>query len=491
MARSPARVRVIGDVGWPAGAWVQNFVTTYRIPTAYRVADCVVELTSVATNKCFWGGYRGFGKEAASFLMERVLDRIADATGVDRYEVRQRNFIQPEEFPYSQVSGAMLDSGDYPNAMRRVRELVDVDAFRSEQARAREDGRHLGLGFGFELTPEGCSMPQNSVLQGYDGATVRVLPSGEVTVLTGVTSPGSGNETGIAQIVADTLGVALADVRVVQGDTDSCPYGLGNFSSRSLMIGGSAAQLAAQELHEKLLVVAGKSLEVAPADLEAEDGEIRVRGAPSRSISVREVARLILTHAFGPEASEVEPGLESTRYFRIGNVYHQPEVQGRFSTYPTWPYMASAAVVEVDPQTGLVKVLRYVGVHDCGKVVNPLLVNANLHGGIAQGLGGALYERLVYDEGGQLLTATLMDYTVPTAVEMPPELALEHLETPSPATPLGTKGADESGVTAPLGAVASAIEDALPELPLALMETPLTPERVWKAIQEANRSARA
>lgn len=483
------RVRIVGDVGAAGiiGAWAQAYVTAYCVPAAYKVPDCKVELFVVITNKCEWTGYRAFGKEAASFLMDRVLDRVADATGVDRAEVRLRNFIPPNEFPYSQVSGAILDSGDYPRAMRRVMELIDVEGFKAEQAEARRQGRYLGLGFGFELTPEGCSLPRSRVLQGYDGATVRVAPSGQVTVLTGVTSPGSGNETGIAQIVADTLGVPIDDIRVIQGDTETCPYGLGNFSSRSLMIGGSAALIAATQLREKMFEVAAKALEVSPADIDAEGGRIYVKGALTRNMTIREVAHLIYTHAFGREAEGVEPGLEATRYFRIGNVYHQPEVQGRFSAYPTWPYQACAAAVEVDPETGVVKVLRYAAVHDAGKIINPLLVEAQLHGALAQGLGGALYEQLVYDEAGQLLTTTFMDYTLPTAVEMPTCLRLEHQETPSPFTPLGTKGAGESGITGPIGAVASAIENALPHLKLSLMETPLTPNRVWKAIQSASR----
>jgi len=485
---SGLQARVIADVGAARTGygWAQSFVTAYCVPTAYKVPDCTVELFSVVTNKCPWTGYRAFGKEAASFLMERVLDRVADATSIDRAEVRLRNFIPANEFPYSQVSGAMLDSGDYPQAMRKVLELIDVAGFKTEQAEARRQGKYLGLGCSFALTPEGCALP-NSFIQGYDGATVRVAPSGQVTVLTGVTSPGSGNETGIAQIVADTLGVAVSDIRVIQGDTETCPYGLGNFSSRSLMVGGAAAKIAATQLREKMFTVAAEALEVSPTDLDAEDGRIYLKGAATRGIAIGEVAKLIYQNAHGREACGVEPGLEATRYYRLENVYHQPEKDGRFSSYPTWPYEAVAAVVEVDPETGVVKVLRYASVHDCGKIVNPLLVDANLHGGIAQGLGGTLYEQLVYDDAGQLQTATFMDYTLPTAVEMPSNLILEHQETPSPFTPLGVKGAGESGITGPLTAIASAIENALPHLKLELMETPFTPYRLWQAIQDASR----
>jgi carbon-monoxide dehydrogenase large subunit len=479
-------VRIVADVGVPATfcGWAMSYVTAYCVPAAYKIPDCRVEVFTVVTNKCPWNGYRAFGKEAASFLMDRVMDRVADATGVDRVEVRLANFIQPDEFPFSQVSGAMLDSGDYPRAMRRVRELIDADGFAREQQEALRHGRRIGLGFGFELTPEGCSLPNSTLLSGYDGATVRVAPSGQVTVLTGVTSPGSGNETGIAQIVADELGVPIGELRVLQGDTDTCPYGLGNYSSRSLMIGGSAAKLAATELREKMFKVAAKALEVTPADLDADDGQIFVVGAPTRRIAFRDVASLVYRHAYGAEASDVEPGLEATRYFRIGNVYHQPEVQGRFSAYPTWPSGASAAVVEVDADTGFVKVLRYVVVHDSGPIVNPIMAHGNLIGGIAQGLGGALYEHMVYDDAAQLMTSSFMDYTVPTAVEMP-TCVIEMQETASPFTLTGCKGVGESGVTSPLGAVASAVENAFPELKLSLMETPLMPNRVWRALREA------
>lgn len=489
------KVRVIADVGAQRAGygWAQSFVTAYTIPAAYKVDDCRVELLSVVTNKCPWTGYRAFGKEAAAFLMDRVLDRVADAAGVDRAEVRLRNFIPPEAFPYSQVSGAILDSGEYSVVMRKLLDLVDYESFAKEQADARAQGRYLGMGLSFALTPEGCALPKSPLLQGYDGTTVKIAPSGQVTVLTGVTSPGSGNETGIAQIVADRLGVRLEDIRVVQGDTDTCPYGMGNYSSRSLMMGGSAALIAANEIRGKLFNVAARALEVTPEDLDAEDGRVFVKGAPSRSIATGDIAKMVYFDAHGREACEVEPGLESTRYYRIDNVYHQPETQGRFSSYPTWPYEAAAVVVEVDPDTGIVRVLRYAAVHDCGTVVNPLLVDANLHGGIAQGIGAALFEQLVYDESGQLQTTTFMDYTLPTALEMPPsaDFQLGHHETPSPFTPLGAKGAGESGISSPLGAIPSAVENAFSHLGLELMETPLTPNRVWRAIREASSKASA
>ena len=482
------RVKVVADVGAPSAlcGWAMSFVSAFCIPAVYKIGNCHVELFSTVTNKCPWNGYRAFGKEAASFLMDRVMDLVAEEVGKDRAEVRYKNFIAPEEFPYEQVSGATLDSGNYAGALGQALKLAGYEDFRGEQAQARAKGRYLGIGIGYELVPEGCSLPNSTLLSGYDGCTVRVNPSGQVTVLTGVTSPGSGNETAIAQIVADELGANIADIKVLQGDTELCPYGLGNYSSRSVIIGGSAAGVAAREVRGKMVEVAARALEVSARDVEGSEGIFRVRGAPGRQLTFREVASLVYRHCYGREACEVEPGLEATRYFRMPNVYHQPEVQGRFSAYPSWPNGACVAVVEVDTETGVVKVARYAMVHDCGTTVNPLLADANLHGGIAQGLGGVLYEHLVYDENAQLKTATFMDYTIPTAMDVP-SYEIAHQTTPSPFTPLGTKGAGESGIAAPLGAVVGAVEDALAQagVKVRLLETPLTPSRVWRAIQAA------
>jgi len=480
------RVKVIADVGAPAGlaGWGMAYVTAYCIPTVYKIPNCRVQLSIAVTNKCPWNAYRGFGKEAASFLMDRIMDGVAKAAGIDRAQVRLKNFIQPEEFPYSQISGAVLDSGNYPEALRRVLRMIDYENFPKLQEEARKQGRYIGLGLGQELTPEGCALPGSTLVSGYDGCTVRVNPSGQVTVLTGVTSPGSGNETSIAQIVADTLGVELGSIRVIQGDTDLCPYGLGNYSSRSVITGGPAAQASAIDIRDKMFKVAARMLEVSPADLDAEDGKISVKGAPTRNVLIKDVASTVYRDCYGKYACDSEPGLEATRYFRHSNVYHQPEVQGRFSAYPAWPNVAAGCIVEVDPDTGLIKLLRYCAVHDAGKIINPRLAEANLHGGIVQGIGGAMYESLVYDDAGQLKTATFMDYTLPNAVDVP-SIEAQHLETPSPFNPMGSKGVGESGVTAPLGALCGALEDAVPNLRLDKLEMPLTPSRVWREIQKA------
>ena len=482
------RLEVIADVGAPTAlcGWGMSFVTWYCLPCVYKIPNSETHLRSVVTNKCPWNAYRGYGKDAASFLMDRIMDHIARETGIDRAEVRFRNFIPPDEFPFPQVSGAMIDSGDYAKALRTVLDMVDYEGFPALQEAARREGRYLGLGIGQELIPEGCSMPGSLLLNGCDGTEVRVSPTGEVTVLTGVTSPGSGNETGIAQIVADAVGCELERVRVIQGDTQSCPWGFGNYSARSIIIGGSAAHLAGLAIREKLLQVAGNMLEASPEDLVAEGGRISVAGTPGRSVTVDEVAHEVYRNPHGPNMEGIEPALEAQRHFKIGNVYHQPEKQGRFSAYPSWPNGVAACIVEVDPETGHVQILRYCMVHDAGVIVNPLLAEANLHGGVAQGIGAALYEQIVYDEDAQPLTATFMDYTIPTAIEVP-DIELGHQETPTPFTPLGTKGVGESGVGAPLGALCSAVENALPELDLRLTRLPLTPSRIWATIEDARK----
>lgn len=480
------KLDVIADVGAPSAlcGWGMSFVTWYCLPCVYKCQNSETHLRSVVTNKCPWNAYRGYGKDAASFLMERIMDRIAGATGLDRTEVRFRNFVQPDEFPYPQVSGAMLDSGDYPGALRMVLEMVDYENFPALQEQARKEGRRIGLGVAMELTPEGCSMPGSLMLNGTDSTEVRVTPNGNVIVLTGITSPGSGNETGIAQIVADALGCDIGRIRVVQGDTETCPWGFGNYSSRSIIIGGSAGQVAGEEIRAKMLKVAANMLEAAPEDIEIVEERFAVRGSADHGVSFEDVTREVYSNPHGKNMEGIEPMLQAVRQWKMPNVYHQPETQGRFSAYPSWPYGAAAAVVEVDPESGHVKILRYCLIEDAGTIVNPLLVNANLHGGIAQGIGGAMYEEIAYDQAGQPLTATFMDYTLPTAVELP-TLEIGHQETPAPFTPLGTKGVGESGVGGALGAICSAIENALPECDLHLSELPLAPARLWAAIRQA------
>ena len=490
------KVRLLADVGAPSAlcGWGMANVAAFLIPAVYKIPDVKVERITVVTNKCPWNAYRAYGKEASMLMLERMMDMVAERTGMDRAEVRLRNFIQPNEFPYKQVSGASLDSGNYQRVLASALEAADWSGFPALQASAKKRGELIGIGLAYELTPEGGCIPKSSLLSAYDGTRVQVSPKGEVTIMTGVTSPGCGNETGIAQIVADELGVSPDIITVVQGDTDTCPFGLGNSSSRSVIFGGSAAKLAAGELRDKMSRVAARMLEVSPEDLELDGGKIVVKGAPSRSVSFADVASTIYRDAFTLAACDEEPGLDTTRYFRHGNfdaMNKQPDPEGRLNFYSTWPNGATIAVVRVDIETGMVTVLRLLSVHDAGVLINPMLVNANLHGAFAQSLGGALFENLVYDEAGQLQTASFMDYTMPTAVDLP-NFETKHEETPSPFNPLGAKGAGESGISGPMAAVAGAIDDALRQAGLSVhvMEMPLTPNRVWKYIVAAKNAQR-
>ena len=479
-------VRIVADVGAPSSlvGWGMSVTASGLIPGPYKVPNTRVHLSTVVTNKCPWNAYRGFGKDVANLWLERILDRVAGALAMDRARIRHRNFIQPDEFPFSLNGGGLVDSGDYPASLDHVLEMIGYADFAAEQRRARREGRRIGLGIGHELSPEGCAMPGSVMISGYDGATVRIDPSAGVTVLSGVTSPGNGNETALAQIAATVLGADMDRVRVLQGDTLLCPWGLGNYSSRGIIIGGSAVELAATELRDKLLHVAARMLEADPVDLETAGGMIFVKGARARAVPHAVVVDEIYRRPYGAYAGDIEPGLESTRYFRAPNIHHQPATQGRFNPYPTWPSAAAACVVEVDPDTGVLTLLRYCLVDDVGTIINPKLVDANLHGATAQALGAGLYERVAYDGSGQLQTATFMDYTIPTAVEMP-QFQIEHQTSPSPFTPLGTKGAGESGMGCALGALCGAVEDAFPELDVRIAEIPLTPATVWKAIRDA------
>lgn len=481
------RIHLVADVGAPTAylGWGMSLVTMFTLPSVYRVPAMDLSLRSVVTNKCPWTPYRGFGKDMATFVMERIMDHVAgSAEPRQRVATRLRNVLDPADLPHRRASGAMLDSGDYPAALNDVLELAGFEEFSAVQAAARADGRRIGMGIGYELTPEGVAIDGSLMNNGYDGATVRVSPTGDVTVLAGVTTPGTGNETALAQIAAQTLGCALARVHVVQGDTQVCPWGLGNYSSRSVIIGGSAVVRAATELRDRITRVAASMLDVVQSEVDTAEDWLHVRGDAARGISFDEVVRRIYWHAFEEHADLVEPALEATRYYRIDGIDHQPPEGDRPSLYPTWPYGAVACIVEVDPETGMVRVLRYCAVEDAGRIINPLLADAQLHGGIAQGLGGALYEQLSYDVDGQPLGGTLMDYTIPTAVELP-TFEIAHRQTPSPFTPLGTKGVGESGLGGTLGALCAAVENAFPELDLRLERLPLSPNRVWRALREA------
>ncbi|MEG8184034.1 xanthine dehydrogenase family protein molybdopterin-binding subunit [Nocardia terpenica] len=471
------RGRIVGNIGSlsPWAGWCMAFPAGGTLPGPYLVPDCAMESVAVVTNKAPWNGARGYGKEAPTLALERMVDRIAEHLGLDPVTVRMRNFVPPEAFPYWSMA-KRLDSGDYPGALAKVLELADYDELRARQRAARGAGRLFGVGVAFELTPEGGDFA-GSFARGYDTSTVRVSPTGAVTVLTGVTSPGTGNETSIAALVAREFGLPAAAVSVVQGDTDSCPHGFGNFSSRSLTAGGGAAVRAAREVRARVAVAAGALLGVPVDDLDFADGEIRCR---TGSLRFGEVTEQIYRNAYAIAGLD-NPLLEATVVDRPLNTHHTRDEQGRSSGYPNYPYSAHVCVVEVDAETGVVDLLEYYAVDDCGVQISPAFVAGQLYGAIVMGIGGALFEELPYDAAGRPLAHTLKHYLLPRATDVP-TIVLGHQTTPSPFTLLGTKGAGESGVGGAVACVANAVNDALRPLGARVHRMPLSAPNVLRAI---------
>ncbi|MGQ0538984.1 MAG: molybdopterin cofactor-binding domain-containing protein [Gemmatimonadaceae bacterium] len=435
----------------------------------YEVPAYESEFTVVFTNKTIVTPVRGAGRQHGVFVMERLLDFAARDLGLSPVEIRRRNYIAPNKFPYNYEilyqdnAPLTYDSGNYAAAMDRAVELIDFDRFvRVEQPRERGAGRRTGIGI--------VSYVEGTGIGPYEGARVRVDPNGSVTLATGVGTQGQGHFTSFAQIVAEQLGVAAADVRVVTGDTREMHWGTGTFASRGAVVAGSACHAAALSVREKIVRLAGEHFAAAPEDLVLADGAVHVRGAPSRAISLGELARRA-NPLRGAVRPGTEPGLEATAYFG-------PE---RGSTANG----VHAMIVEVDAETALVKVLRYLVVHDCGTVINPMIVEGQIHGGVALGIGNAFYEKLAYDANGQLTTASFMDYLLPTALDVPP-IETAHLETPSPLNPLGMKGVGEAGAIPVAAAFAQAVEDALAIPGLEILEIPQSPGRLFELLNERN-----
>ena len=436
-------------------------ITSVTVPGPYRVPSYEVTFTAAYTNRVPVTPVRGAGRPQAVFVMERLLDLAAGRLGLDRVAIRERNLIPPEAFPYdvglvSRDNGPRrYDSGNYPECLRRAVEAVGWTRF----TRERPGGR-LGLGLALFVEDTG--------LGPYEGIRVRVDHDGRVFVYSGASSQGQAHETTLAQVVADVLSVPLETVTVVPGDTDGLPYGVGTFASRVAVLGSASALHAAGEVRRKALAVAADRLEVAPEDLTLEDSRIAVRGAPDRGLALGEVAAIASSPRPGYALpGGMDPGLEATGYVHV--------------TQSTYSSGAHAAVVEVDLETGVVRVLRYVAVDDCGTMINPMVVEGQVHGGIAHGIGNALLEAVVYDETGQLTTGTLMDYALPRADDVP-NLEVHHVTTPSPLNPLGVKGAGEGGTLPAPAAIANAVADALG---VNVTEMPLTREGVWRAIRAA------
>ncbi|MFA9444961.1 aerobic carbon-monoxide dehydrogenase large subunit [Egicoccus sp. AB-alg6-2] len=438
-------------------------ITSTQLLGPYRIEHYRVEFRSVYTNKTPVTPYRGAGRPQGCFLMERTVDAIAAELGLDRTRVRERNFIQPDEMPYAfgltfqDGRDYTYDSGDFPASLAKLKELVDWDGFAQRKADAAAEGRLLGIGLACYVEGTGVGP--------YEGGHVLVEPNGTVQVATGLGTQGQGHQTAFAQIVADELGVPLDQVKVVTGDTRRFPYAVGTFASRAAVMSGNAVHLAAKKVREKALQLASDALEVDVEDLELADGRAQVKGSPDTSLPLSMLATLSnpLRYAFDehakaatqfagpndptrpPVAEGQAPGLEGTDYYS--------PVRSTFANG------MHAVEVEVDPDTSDIAIRRYAVVHDCGNLVNPMIVRGQVLGGVAQGVGGALYEKMAYDEHGQLLNASFMDFLMPYATEVP-AVDIDHLETPSPLNPLGIKGAGEAGVIPGSAAIAAAIEDA-------------------------------
>jgi carbon-monoxide dehydrogenase large subunit len=470
----------------PGHGWGMGLVGALTTGTGYRLDACRVVWDVVATNKAPWGGTKPYGKDGATLLGEHVMDRIAEVTGVDPAEVRRRNFLAPDAFPYAHQSGMELDSGDYAGALDLALARAGYAGLRAEQARARDASprpRRLGIGVGFELTPESADIP-GSFVTAFDTATVRMNPSGQATVLTGVTSPGSGNDTAIAQLVAGELGIELEAVEVVQGDSDRCPYGFGNISSRSIVSGGSAAVLAARDIAAKLRTVAGAMLHAAEGqEIVLGGGIAEIAGDPDRRVPIGAVASAVSSLGY-VLALGIEPNLESTRTFRPPNIRHLPDEHGHIQVYTTYPYCVHVSLVELDAETGVVTPLRHVVAHDCGTIVNPALVDGQVRGGAVMGIGSALGEEFVFGPDGVPRSTGFKTYLLPRAADVP-EIELERQVTPSPSTLIGAKGAGEGGFCGAQAAVLGAVNDALRDLGVRLDATPASPPNVLAAILEA------
>ena len=442
-------------------------LTVLMAPGCYRIANVDAECVGVFTNTMSTDAYRGAGRPEATFLIERTIDMVAQRLGLDPADVRRKNFIGADAFPYATSTGLMYDSGTYAATMDKALATIDYAALRKEQAELRKAGRYLGIGLSTYV--EVCGMGPSAAMPaaGWDSATIRIEPTGSVTVLTGISPHGQGEETTFAQIVADELGVGIDQINVIHGDTDKVQYGVGTFGSRGTAVGGAALMLAIESIQAKAVKIAAHQWEANPDDVEYRNGRIGVKGDPSKSMTTAEAGFLAFMGDKLPPG--LEPGLDATRRFEPPNF--------------VFPFGTHVCVVEVERATGAVHIRRYLAVDDCGRLINPLIVEGQLHGGIAQGLAQAMFEEVVYDENGQLLTGTLMDYAIPH-FEQVPHYELAHTETATNVNPLGIKGVGEAGTIGSTPAIANAIIDALAPFGVTHIDMPLRPEKLWTAMQK-------
>jgi aerobic carbon-monoxide dehydrogenase large subunit len=440
---------------------------------AYKWPAISARTVGILTNRVPTDPYRGAGRPEATHLVERIMDKLAVEIGMDPVELRKKNFIQPGDFPFTQNFGLVVDSGDYDKSLDKALKIVGYEALRARQKELRAQGRYLGIGLAtwIELCgfgPSAATAPATGGLGLTESAHVKVHPTGSVVAYTGTHSHGQGHETTFAQVVADAFGVPYEMVEIRHGDTNEGPgFGFGTYGSRSLAVGGIAIHRASMKVVEKAKKIAAHMLEAAEEDIVFDQGRFSVKGSPENAKAFGEVAFA----AFGTGLPEgMEQGLEAVAYFDPPNL--------------VWPFGAHIAVVEVDPDTGSVKFEQYVAVDDCGNVINPMIVEGQLHGGIVQGIAQALFEDVAYDDAGQLRGGTLLDYMIPTANEIP-TITLDSTVTPTPVNDLGVKGIGEAGTIAASAAVINAITDALTPLGITHVDMPASPDRLWKQIQEA------
>jgi aerobic carbon-monoxide dehydrogenase large subunit len=441
----------------------------------YKTPAVQTDVIDVMTNKFPTDAIRGAGRPEATHLIEVTMDQLAEELGMDRLEIRRKNFIPPFANSHETPIGVAYDSGNYAAALDKLLEHIDPAEVKQQAEGLREKGIYRGIGFCTYTeicgnAPSRIVGPGGFGLQGggWESATVRVHATGAVTLYTGTSPHGQGHETGFAQIVADRLGIDPQNIDVIHGDTQTGPFGLDTYGSRSLAVGGEAAARAAEKVATKAKAIVAHQLEADPADIELHDGKFIVRGSPEKGMALADVAGA----AYVPEnlPDGMEPGLDEQTFYDPENF--------------VFPFGAHACVVDVDAETGKVEIVRYVAVDDCGPAINPMLIDGQVHGGITHGLGQALFEQVHYDSAGQLVTGSFVDYALPTAAELP-SYETDRTETPSPVNSLGVKGVGEAGTIAGSATVTNAVIDALRPLGVTYMDMPLTPMRVWEAINEA------
>ena len=481
--------KIIADMGSTYSVDHSIMAAALYMTGVYQIQNYSVDAIGVSTNKTTHGSLRGIGKADASYILERLVDIVARELKMDPAEIRMKNFIPAEAFPYRNVTGALYDSGQYHLCLKRALDMAGYDQLRREQEELRRQGQYRGIGVALVMEPTSSS--RIHATGGYASCRLRIDPSGAATVFSSMGEQGQGHETTIAQIVASQTGIPFDKIEVIHGDTLPTPYGFGTGSSRSSVVLMPSAWVAGKKMRDKLLGIAARRLSVVPDKLEIGDDKVFAKDEPGRSIEIMEIVRT----AYGaihllPE--NMEPGLETMGYFVNPNIDYAPDEKGRMNTFSSYPYAAVVAVVDVDIETGFVKIVKYCTVHDCGNMINPQIVDTQHQGSVMQGIGAALYEELRYDDDGQLLSSTFMDYHLPSAEEVP-DITLAHIVTPNPFTPLGAKGAGETGMLGPPPALCNAVEDALSPLGVKVRETPLTPERVLELIEkgQAAKSAHA